>query len=150
MLQRYKCTSQICRVIHNFIEAIKMQDIYFQLENAQNILLLIKLYFPRIIQMFHLKVIQGLSWWLSGKESTWQCRRHRCNPWVPEDPSCHGATKPVYHNYRARTLESVSHSYRAHMPELLKSLCPTAHAQQREKPPQWEAYELKSSSACHN
>ena len=24
---------------------------------------------------------EGLPWWLSGKESTHQCRRHRFNPW---------------------------------------------------------------------
>ena len=30
---------------------------------------------------------------------------------VWEDPTCHGATKPVHHNYRACTLEPVSHNY---------------------------------------
>ena len=30
--------------------------------------------------------IQGLPWWLSGKESTCQCRRHRFNPWVRKIP----------------------------------------------------------------
>ena len=28
----------------------------------------------------------GLPWWLSGKESACQYRRHRFNPWVWEDP----------------------------------------------------------------
>ena len=28
----------------------------------------------------------GLPWWLSGKESTCQCRRHRFNPWVRKIP----------------------------------------------------------------
>ena len=28
----------------------------------------------------------GLPWWLSGKESAWQCRRHRFNPWVGKIP----------------------------------------------------------------
>ena len=27
----------------------------------------------------------GLPWWLSGKESTSQCRRYKFNPWVGED-----------------------------------------------------------------
>ena len=31
-------------------------------------------------------VIQGLPWWLSGKESTCQCRRHRFDPWVMKIP----------------------------------------------------------------
>ena len=26
--------------------------------------------------------LKGLPWWLSGKESAWQCRRHGFNPWV--------------------------------------------------------------------
>ena len=39
---------------------------------------------------------------------------------VWEDPTCHGATKPLRHNYWART--------------------PTAHALQHEKPPQEEAH----------
>ena len=28
----------------------------------------------------------GLPWWLSGKESTRQCRRHGFNPWVKKIP----------------------------------------------------------------
>ena len=28
----------------------------------------------------------GLPWWLSGKESTCQCRRHRFDPWVGKIP----------------------------------------------------------------
>ena len=31
-------------------------------------------------------VIQGLPWWLSGKESTCQCRRHRFDSWVRKVP----------------------------------------------------------------
>ena len=31
-------------------------------------------------------VVQGLPWWLSGKESTCQCRRHRFDPWVMKIP----------------------------------------------------------------
>ena len=29
---------------------------------------------------------QGLPWWLSGKEPTCQCRRHRFDPWVRKIP----------------------------------------------------------------
>ena len=82
---------------------------------------------------------------------------------VWEDPTCHGATKPMYHNYWACTLEPTSHNFWAHVPQLLKpscsracvlqllSLCtatteahtPRAHASQQEKPPQWEARALQ-------
>ena len=39
---------------------------------------------------------------------------------VREDPTCHGATKPVCHNYWACALEPASHNYGAHVPQLLK------------------------------
>ena len=39
---------------------------------------------------------------------------------VREDPTCHGATKPVRHNWWACTLELMSHNYGAHVPQLLK------------------------------
>ena len=38
----------------------------------------------------------GLSWWLSGKESFFQCRRHRFEPWSGRIPR---ASEPVLHNY---------------------------------------------------
>ena len=33
---------------------------------------------------------RGLPWWLSGKESTCQCRRHRFNPWSGKIPHAVG------------------------------------------------------------
>ena len=33
---------------------------------------------------------------------------------VQEDPTCHGATKPMYHNSWARALEPMSHNKRSH------------------------------------
>ena len=55
---------------------------------------------------------------------------------VWEDPTCHGATKPMCHNYWAHVLETLSHNYWslctlepvccnywAHMPQLLKPVC---------------------------
>ena len=39
---------------------------------------------------------------------------------VWEDPTCHGATKPVRHNYWACVLEPTSHNYWAHVLQLLK------------------------------
>ena len=64
-----------------------------------------------------------------------------------EDPTCHGATKPVRHNYWAWALEPTSHNYWALEPQLLSSRAttteahaPRACALQQEKPPQWEAH----------
>ena len=39
---------------------------------------------------------------------------------VQEDPTCHGATKPVRHNYWAYALELTSHNYWACVPQLMK------------------------------
>ena len=50
-----------------------------------------------------LKEMVGLPWWLSGKESACQCRRHGFNPWSGKTPhateqlSLHTtATKPMH------------------------------------------------------
>ena len=40
-----------------------------------------------------------------------------------EYPTCHGATRPVRHNYWACTLEPTSRNYWALMPQLLKPVC---------------------------
>ena len=42
---------------------------------------------------------------------------------VLEDPTFHGATKPIHHNYQACVLEPASHNYWARMPQLLKPAC---------------------------
>ena len=34
---------------------------------------------------------------------------------VQEDPTCHGAAKPMHHNYRAYILEPIDHNYWAHV-----------------------------------
>ena len=39
--------------------------------------------------MLLLEVYIGLPWWLSGKESTCQCRKHGFNPWFGIEPLCH-------------------------------------------------------------
>ena len=39
---------------------------------------------------------------------------------VREDSTCHGASKPVHHNYWACALEPASHNCWAHAPQLLK------------------------------
>ena len=39
---------------------------------------------------------------------------------LQEDPTCHGATKPVHHNYWACAIAPASHNYWAHVPQLQK------------------------------
>ena len=98
-------------------------------------------------------VVQWLSICLPMQET-------RVRALVQEDPTCHGATKPMYHNYWARALESPSRNYWAHVPQLLspraatteahmlwgpcatttEALTPRTRALQQEKPPQWEAH----------
>ena len=58
---------------------------------------------------------------------------------VWEDPTCHRATKPVYHDYWACALEPTSHNYWAHVPQLLKPAClepmlPNKRSHHNEKP----------------
>ena len=53
---------------------------------------------------------------------------------VKEDPTCHGATKPMHHSYWAHTLEPMSRNYWAHTPR--------PHAMQWEAV-QWEACEMQ-------
>ena len=55
--------------------------------------------------------VQGLSWWLSGKESACQCRRHGFDPWSRRIPHCSGAAEPVSHNYWACAPEPGSYNY---------------------------------------
>ena len=50
-----------------------------------------------------LKSLRGLPWWPSGEESACQCRGHGFDPGSREFPTCQGATRPVCHNYWART-----------------------------------------------
>ena len=51
---------------------------------------------------------------------------------VWEDPTCHGATKPVHHNYRTCALEPASCNFWAHTPPRLKPEHPRACAPQRD------------------
>ena len=54
------------------------------------------------------KIVLGLPWWSSGKESTFQCRGCGFNPWSRNwNPTCHRATKPAYHNYWTGMLQSL-------------------------------------------
>ena len=85
---------------------------------------------PFLCQQNHAR---GLPWWLSGKESTCQCRRHGSVPGLGRS-ICRGVTKPMSDNYWA------------HVPQLIKPKYPRHHAPQQEKPPQWEAHALQLKS----
>ena len=65
-------------------------------------------------------------WWLSGKESACQCRRHAFNPVVQEYPTLHGAHVPQLLNLCSRAQE----------PQLLKPTHPTGRVQKQGKTPQ--------------
>ena len=54
---------------------------------------------------------------------------------VPEDPTCHGANKPMSHNYWA------------HVPQLLKPAHLELVLHSKDKPPQWEAHLLQLEKA---
>ena len=70
------------------------------------------------------KGIQGLPWWLSGKESACQCRRHRFNPWSRKIPHalkqlspCTTAVEPVLQSPGTTTTEPTAAATEAHVPE---------------------------------
>ena len=63
---------------------------------------------------------------------------------VQEDPTCHGATKPMHHNYWACAQEPTCTMTEAHVPR--------ACALQQKNPPQWEARapQRRVAPASHN
>ena len=69
-----------------------------------------------------------LPWWLSGKESTCQCRRHRFKPRSGKIPHASEQLSPC--------TTVLSLCSRAREPQLLKPVCPRACALQQEMPPQ--------------
>ena len=62
-------------------------------------------------------IMLRLSWWLSGKESSFQRREQGFDPWSGKTPhATGGTTEPVRHNCWAHTLE----------PVLLNESCPSS------------------------
>ena len=57
------------------------------------------------------KKSKELPWWLSGKASAWQLKERQIQSLIQEDPTCHGATKPVHHNCLAQALEPRSQNH---------------------------------------
>jgi len=60
----------------------------------------------------------GLPWWLSGKESIYECRRHGFNPWSRKIPlaadqlsPCIITTEPVLQTPGAATAEHMHCNY---------------------------------------
>ena len=98
-------------------------------------------------QQVNKKIIKRLPWWLSGKKIFLPVQEDMGSVPSLEDSTCHGATKPVCHNYWACALEPGSHNYWAHIPELLKPKCPRARAPQQEKSLQWGAHTLQLESS---
>ena len=106
--------------------AINRARIQSNISLAQNwVLFTIQYFVPR-------KMSQGLPWWLSGKESACQCRRHKFNPWSRKISHAPGAAKSVCHKFWACTLEPGSRNYRAHVLQPLKPSHPRACAPQQE------------------
>ena len=66
----------------------------------------------------------GLPWWFSGKESTYECRRHRFHPWSRKIPHA------VWSNqaHAKQLLSQHSNNQELH---LLKAVGPRAHAPQQ-------------------
>ena len=77
----------------------------------------------------------GLPWWLSNKESTSQCRRHRFNPWyrkIPQQSLAATTTEPMLWSQGTITAEPSSPNYRS-----LRALEPVLHNKRsfcKEKP----------------
>ena len=85
------------------------------------------------------KSFSGLPFWLSGKESTCPCRRHRFSPWSRKIPTCHRATEPMSHNYWDCALEPAPHNEGSHRSErpgtAARERESSLHRSARESPP---------------
>ena len=68
----------------------KESDSTGRLNNNSSFIVYLTLYIYyilyNIINILWYGIYWGLSWWLSGKESTCQCRRCRFDPWVKKTP----------------------------------------------------------------
>ena len=70
---------------------------------------------PKLFSGGKLSLI-GLPGWLSGKESSCQCRRHGFDPWSGKISTSHRATKPACHSCWACALELGAANTEAHTP----------------------------------
>ena len=89
-----------------------------------------------------------LSWWLSGKESACQCRRHGFDPWSRK--TAHASEKlSLYQCYWASALGSGTTTTETIVLLLLKPAHSRAHSPQQVKPTQWEAHTPQLESSPH-
>ena len=107
-----------------------------------------------IIREMQMKTtMRELPWWLSGKDSLCQCRRHGFNPWSGRIPHaldqlnlCTTTTEPVLLCLRAATTELMHHNYKSprspcsatREPTIMRSQCismKSGHCLQLEKGP---------------
>ena len=91
------------------------------------------------------KNIQGLPWWLRGKEPACQCRRRGFSPWSERIP----------HTLEQRslcttTIELGSCNCWTHVLHLLKPTRPGAHAPHQEKPLPWETHAPRLENSPHS
>ena len=77
--------------------------------------------------------IRGLLSWISGKESTHQCRRLVFDPWSGKIPRAAEQLSPGTTTYWACALESGNWSYRALEP----MLCKRSHCSEKPVPRNW-------------
>ena len=107
-----------------------------------NLALCFTLYILSLIILYTFQVLRipqfGFPWWLSGKESAYQCRGHRFNPWFGKIPQALGQLSPcttttelLLWSPRAPTTGPTCHT--------LKPMSPRAWALQQEKLPQRQA-----------
>ena len=69
-----------------------------------------------------MQIPRGLPWWLSGKESSCQCKRHTFNPWSGKIPHAEGQLSPGFTTvepvscncWRPHALEPVLRNKRSH------------------------------------
>ena len=77
----------------------------------------------------------GFSWYFSSKESAWQCRRHRFDPWSGKIPHAVEELSPGTPQQLSLCSRAWELQLLIHMPQLLKSMYSRAHALQLESSP---------------
>ena len=106
--------------ISNCMWFIKFREEFWTWEHLNHL----KKHPDKVLAQFKFKR-QGLPSWSSGKEFALQGRRCGFDPWSRnQDLTCHGATKPVCHNYWAGAPQRESlrtANYRAHVPWSLRA-----------------------------
>ena len=93
----------------------------------------------RGIMYIQTMTVKGFPWWLSGKKSACQCKKHGFDLWSEKIPYAMEQPSPWATTTWVSALEPGNHNFWSHVPKLLKPTCPRASALQEEKPLQPEA-----------